>query len=526
MRVISSGTAEPDGVGVMQFYDGWEYWGEWRRGHPQGWGVQRTMDGESEFRGEFSRGQYCGLGLLREGAASKWGRWIDGALCVRQRLSASALFAARDAAIRAGKKMHWQPLSETNSCLHPGYAAARSFPDEGRAAAEAVISVILAGVEAQCSALERCGKQLTTNRLHLSESGTNDDDLMLIRNVGDEPEFEYWGFSLTQSFLNEDTHKLVKKTLPHGSGRKTSVEFGWLYRGQFESGNFHGMGGVVWDRLDLIDGELRKVSETYIGQWHQGRREGLGVFMRSDGTSDQGMWINNNLAKEFILDIHWLLKFQAAVNHGEAAATKAEARANATKPKSANGIFTIKHTKGNTFHGDANDDGVEIAPDPYSTEYMARLMELLISNSQERDAAHMARTREYEAACKQAEVEKQQDAAAFQAHSAALAYKSDSDDDDGTVFCTLGTSFFAGRIYYGDSPVNVGIEFDQNSRPSIVKEVFTLHTYLCSVPHHSSICSFLRILIASPTDLVACGSRLEAKAIVRLLFIRANSNAV
>jgi hypothetical protein len=106
MRVISRDAAEPDGVGVMQFYDGWEYWGEWRRGQREGWGVQRTMDGQSEFRGEFNRGQYCGLGVLRESSATKWGRWIDGSLFVRQRLSASTLFAARDAAIRAGKKVH------------------------------------------------------------------------------------------------------------------------------------------------------------------------------------------------------------------------------------------------------------------------------------------------------------------------------------------------------------------------------------------------------------------------------------
>ncbi len=31
--------------------------------------------------------------------------------------------------------------------------------------------------------------------------------------------------------------------------------------------------------------------------------------------------------------------------------------------------------------------------------------------------------------------------------------------------------YCAGRRYFGDSPVNVGIEFDRNSRPLVVKEV-------------------------------------------------------
>jgi hypothetical protein len=60
--------------------------------------------------------------------------------------------------------------------------------------------------------------------------------LRLIRNVGDEPEFEFWGYSLMSSFLDEDTHKLARKLLPHWWGRQLSIPFGWVYRGQFDSG--------------------------------------------------------------------------------------------------------------------------------------------------------------------------------------------------------------------------------------------------------------------------------------------------
>ena len=89
----------------MQLYDGREYWGEWQCGLLHGWGVERTKDGGNEYRGEFRGGKYCGLGVLSSAAATKCGRWIDGVLVVRQHLAASALFAARDAAIRAGSSL-------------------------------------------------------------------------------------------------------------------------------------------------------------------------------------------------------------------------------------------------------------------------------------------------------------------------------------------------------------------------------------------------------------------------------------
>jgi hypothetical protein len=103
MIVVSDTVAEPDGVGLLQGYDGSDYWGEWCKGERHGWGVRRTIDGECEYRGEFRNGHYCGLGVLREGAVTRSGRWVDGTLVLRQRLSSSALFAARDAAIRAGQ---------------------------------------------------------------------------------------------------------------------------------------------------------------------------------------------------------------------------------------------------------------------------------------------------------------------------------------------------------------------------------------------------------------------------------------
>jgi hypothetical protein len=51
--------------------------------------------------------------------------------------------------------------------------------------------------------------------------------------------------------------------------------------------------------------------------------------MRSDGTSEQGLWCNNNLVEEFCIEMQELLTFQAAVQRGEIIATKAEAHANA-----------------------------------------------------------------------------------------------------------------------------------------------------------------------------------------------------
>jgi hypothetical protein len=94
--------AQPNGVGLLQLYDGSEYWGEWRAGQRHGWGLWRMINGECEYKGEFYGGVYCGLGVLREGSVLKQGRWVDGTLVLQQRVPTSALFASRDAAIRAG----------------------------------------------------------------------------------------------------------------------------------------------------------------------------------------------------------------------------------------------------------------------------------------------------------------------------------------------------------------------------------------------------------------------------------------
>lgn len=353
------------------------------------------------------------------------------------------------------------------SNLHPGTAAECCFPDEALAMAEAVICAVLAAAERQCTILERRRKHFVPKSELRGDLEADDENLKLIRSAGDEPEFEYWGYSLTTSFLNESTHKLQRKTVPHLFGRLKSQSSGWVYRGEFDAGNMHGAGGVVWNRLDRVDGELRKVSETYIGQWQSGRREGLGVFCRSDGTSDQGIWNNNNLVDRFVLDMQQLLTFQAAVNQGEAIAMRAEARANAAAAANVSGRHCAVNA-GIQSKISALDD--EDAFDPLSSEYIASLMELLISNSLHREAVHLAKIREYDNEVKRAEDKRQRDAQAFQAHAAARAGSSDS-DDEGPVFCTMGTAFFASRVYYGDSPVNVGIEFDRASRPSSVKEV-------------------------------------------------------
>jgi hypothetical protein len=99
--VLSGCAPQPDGAGVMQLFDGGQYWGGWCKGERQGWGVWRSSSGD-EYRGEFRRGKYCGFGVLREGAVSRFGRWVDGALVLQQRLAAAALVAARETAIYAG----------------------------------------------------------------------------------------------------------------------------------------------------------------------------------------------------------------------------------------------------------------------------------------------------------------------------------------------------------------------------------------------------------------------------------------
>ena len=52
MSVVAGAAAQPHGVGVQQLYDGTEYWGEWQGGKMHGWGVWRTIDGETEYRGQ------------------------------------------------------------------------------------------------------------------------------------------------------------------------------------------------------------------------------------------------------------------------------------------------------------------------------------------------------------------------------------------------------------------------------------------------------------------------------------------
>ena len=118
-----------------------------------------------------------------------------------------------------------------------GSAAACCFPDEAQATAESIICIILAATEKQCAALEKTRNRTFVSRQKSApDADVRDEDLRLIRNVGDEPEFEFWGYSLTTSFLNEATHKLERKVMPHLWGRQTSVAFGWVYRGQFDAG--------------------------------------------------------------------------------------------------------------------------------------------------------------------------------------------------------------------------------------------------------------------------------------------------
>lgn len=471
--IVVCEVAQPNGVGLLQLYDGSEYWGEWRAGQRHGWGLWRMLDGECEYRGEFYGGMYCGLGVLREGSVLKQGRWVNGTLALQQRVPPSALFASRDAAIRAGSfydivvsiiffiaiAVFVSPLPAPYS----GSAAACCFPDEARANAEAIICRVLTETERHCAALERSRKQPAFKSAPGDRPEAADEDLRLLRNTGDEPEFEFFGGSVTITLLDEDTHKLRRQTLPHAWGRMRSIAFGWIYRGQFDSGMLHGLGGVVWNRLEIVKGELRHVAESYIGNWREGRREGCGAFMRSDGTSEQGVWCNNNLVEEHAIDIKQLMVFQAAVNQGEAIAMEAEARI------ASPGCGSLKK-KTKAPVQITNVDDVETDVDPYSSEYITKLMALLLQNAQSREAAQNDKNRRHDAECQRVEQVRQQEVAAFAAHAAALAGDSDS-GDDGAPFCTLGTAFFAGRLYFGDSPVNVGIEFDKTSKPSRVKEV-------------------------------------------------------
>jgi hypothetical protein len=318
------------------------------------------------------------------------------------------------------------------------------FPDESRAAAEAIVCCILAAAEKQCSVLESLGKQVVARSSSSSAAEACDGDLRFIRNAGNDPEFEFWGYSVTTSALNESTHKLERRVLPHLWGRQVSVAFGWIYRGQFNNGKLHGLGGVVWRRLELINSELRYVCETYIGNWKDGRREGRGVFMRSDGSSDQGMWRSNDLIQEFCIDMRELIVFQAAVNQGEAAAKKAQARARADASNTSAFRGDTKPMQSDKIPAEEEEQVAIDQFDPYSDEYIAKLICLLVENSQARDAAQLAINRDYEAECRREEDSRQREAAAFAAHQAAIAGDSDS-GDDGPAFCSMGTAFFAGR---------------------------------------------------------------------------------
>ena len=246
--------------------------------------------------------------------------------------------------------------------------------------------------------------------------------------------------------------------------------------------------------------------------------------MRGDGTSEQGLWHNNNLVEQFQIGMQELLAFQTAVSKGEIAATKAETRENAAAAASGGNGKASKWPKVRSKLLALEEDDVQEV-DAYSSEYIDKLMLLLIENSQVREAAHLAEVSKYEAEVKRAADIRQHKLAAEAAYAAARAGDSDS-GDDGPAFCTFGTSFFAGRQYFGDSPVNVGIEFDARSRPSCVKEVLVLpalaRNLISQIERCSCMCSFLQIITANLMDLGACGSRLGPKAIVKLRCIKAN----
>jgi hypothetical protein len=430
---------------------------------------------------------------------------------------------------RRGKPLFTQVLKSvarmffchsSHSHVYTGSCAGMCFPDECRAAAEAILCCILAAAEKQCFALENSGKQVVARSSSSATSEASDGDLRFIRNAGDDPEFEFWGYSVTISVLNEETHKLERRMLPHLWGRQVSVAFGWIYRGQFNNGKLHGLGGVVWRRLELINSELRYVCETYIGNWKDGRREGLGVFTRSDGSSEQGMWRCNDLIEEFCIEMQELIGFQAAVNQGEAAAKKAQAHVRTDASNTAAYRADTKLMQSDKRPEEEEQVSIDQF-DAYSDEYIAKLIHLLIENSQARDAAQLAINRDYEAECRREEDARQREVAAFAAHQAAIAGDSDS-GDDGPAFSSMSTAFFAGRAnvehcacdgadnvmcmmlkllkllmcvycagrrYFGDSPVNVGIEFDRNSRPSIVKEVIEPCNCDCLR------CSLIRVII-------------------------------
>ena len=240
--------------------------------------------------------------------------------------------------------------------------------------------------------------------------------------------------------------------------------------------------------------------------------------MRSDGTSEQGLWCNNNLVEEFCIEMQELLTFQAAVQRGEIIATKAEAHANAAAAVGGGKVSKLSMVKNRAFD---DDDGQEF--DPISSEYIEKLMVLLMENSQSREVVHLSNVSNYEAERKRAEEIREQQLATEIAYAAARAGDSDS-GDDGPAYCTLGTAFFAGRSYFGDSPVNVGIEFNRNSRPSCVKEVKPQMACLVFSKHaNSRMCSFRPIIMANLMDSDACGNRLEAKVIAKFRCIKASS---
>ena len=405
-----------------------------------------TSTGANFAAGNTAVLEFCARALSRGlGAGSTVFSWCSSAwLPLRWSRRGKPLFAQVGAEVSCtvifSHRSHWH--------MHPGSCAGMCFPDESRAAAESILCCILAAAEKQCSLLDTLDKQAVARSSSNSASEACDGDLRLIRNTGDDPEFEFWGYSMTTSVLNEVTHKLERRVLPHLWGRQVSLAFGWIYRGQFNNGKLHGLGGVVWRRLELIHSEMRYVCETYIGNWKEGRREGRGVFARSDGTSEQGMWRNNDLVEEFCIEMQELIVFQNAVNQGEAAAKNAQARAHADASNSAAFRADTK-PKNDTKPKQPDKPPAEEEQsadqfDAYSDEYIAKLIHLLIENSQARDAAQLAINRDYEAECRREEDLRQREAAAFAAHQAAIAGDSDS-GDDGPAFCSMSTAFFAGR---------------------------------------------------------------------------------
>ena len=75
----------------------------------------------------------------------------------------------------------------------------------------------------------------------------------------------------------------------HGQGTYTWKEEGDQYIGEFKDGKKHGQGTYNFGPNSKFAGD------QYVGEWNDNKYHGQGTYTYSDGTSDRGIWRNDEL---------------------------------------------------------------------------------------------------------------------------------------------------------------------------------------------------------------------------------------